>query len=167
MQNIEIKAEFPDLQLAKSRAESAGSVTHGTLHQIDTYFNVASGRLKLREINGNECQLIFYQRPDAAGPKTSAYQISPVPNPSTMKAVLTPALGVWKVVEKKRELYLHDEVRIHLDRVTGLGDFIELEGVVTQPELFDAIQRKVEDLMDHFGLSAENLVAGSYSDLLP
>ena len=38
-------------------------------------------------------------------------------------------LGVDVVVEKRRHLLLWETVRIHLDEVTGLGSFVELEAV--------------------------------------
>ncbi len=166
MENIEIKARFPDREKGIALAKSLGASDEGTLHQIDTYFNVNRGRLKLREIDGVEFQLIYYERPDEHGPKTSRYEIVPVSDPQAFKAVLDHAIGIWKVVEKKRELFLLDEVRIHLDRVTGLGDFLEFEGVIQSEEMRNATQAKVERLTHQFGLAPTDFVRGSYSDLI-
>ena len=44
-------------------------------------------------------------------------------------AALSETLGVDVVVEKRRHLLLWETVRIHLDEVTGLGSFLELEAV--------------------------------------
>ena len=44
-------------------------------------------------------------------------------------AALSETLGVDVVVEKRRHLLLWKTVRIHLDEVTGLGSFVELEAV--------------------------------------
>lgn len=44
-----------------------------------------------------------------------------------LKNVLSRALGVCGVVEKKRKLYMIDNTRVHIDSVQGLGDFMELE----------------------------------------
>ncbi len=166
MQNIEIKAAYPDSDAGKRRATEIGARYEATLLQIDTYFSVPHGRLKLREIDGGENQLIFYDRADSSGPKVSEYQICPVADAGLLKATLGPALGIWCVVEKQRDLYLYDEVRIHFDEVRGLGRFIELEGVVSgDANKFDA-RKKVEFLVAELGIPTSGLVEGSYSDLL-
>jgi adenylate cyclase, class 2 len=46
-----------------------------------------------------------------------------------LRAALSSALGIKVVVAKKRSLFLWNEVRIHLDEVKGLGNFIEFEAV--------------------------------------
>lgn len=166
MQNIEIKATFPDREKGIALAKSLGASDEGSLHQVDTYFNVQRGRLKLREINDIESQLIYYERPDEDGPKTSAYEIVSVPDPVALKAVLDQSIGIWKVVEKHRLLFLYDEVRIHLDRVIGLGDFLEFEGVLNGESSTDATRAKVEYLATAFALSPADLLSGSYSDLI-
>jgi len=165
MQNIEIKAKYPSPEKGIVLAKSLGASDEGILHQIDTYFNVDRGRLKLREINDSEFQLIHYERPDEDGPKTSSYSIVPVPDPQALKAVLGQAIGIWKVVEKRRQLFLYDEVRIHLDHVTGLGDFLEFEGVIQHDASKDATHAKVEWLVNQFGLTSQDLLSGSYSDM--
>jgi len=56
---IEIKASCPDPEQARMILSELKAEHKGTDHQIDTYFNVKEGRLKLRE--GNiENNLIFY-----------------------------------------------------------------------------------------------------------
>ena len=83
-----------------------------------------------------------------------------------LKSVLDQSIGIWKVVEKHRLLFLYDEVRIHLDRVIGLGDFLEFEGVLDHEAAYDAIQAKVEFLIEAFALSPSDLLSGSYSDFI-
>jgi len=43
------------------------------------------------------------------------------------QAALGLALGIKCVVRKRRMLYMIGQTRVHLDRVEGLGDFMELE----------------------------------------
>jgi len=167
MENIEIKAAYPDLDVARTVCENLGCRLEATLHQVDTYFSVARGRLKLREIAHQKSQLIYYQRPDQEGPKLSRYEIVAVQNPAELKTMLNLALGVWKVVEKQRELYLYDEVRIHLDRVKSLGNFLEFEGVVQNPGSKSATAEKVDLLISKFGIQPRQLISASYSDLSP
>lgn len=129
--NIEIKAKA-DLTLAEETAKALGTL-HEHLQQVDTFFNVPQGRMKLRSQNGRSV-LITYFRSDTSGPKHSSYTLCPVQDPDKMKEVLGGALGVKGVVEKDRKVYLVTwnkepalTARIHLDRVKGLGDYLEFE----------------------------------------
>ena len=167
MQNIELKALCDDLGTAKAIVEELGANFAGVLHQVDTYFKVSRGRLKLREINSSESQLIYYERPDDRGPKVSSYEIYPIQNPVDLKAILESALGIWRVIEKIRELYWLNGVRIHLDRVSGLGNFIEFEGIVQAADEKNKVETKVQKLIAAFNISAAARINGSYSDLVP
>ncbi len=166
MQNIEIKAKCEDLEQAENIAKKAGARFECLIHQRDTYFMIKKGRLKLREISPDVNQLIYYDRPNQAGPKTSEYYIYPVAAPEQLKKVLGTALGTWKTVEKERKIYLFDEVRIHLDAVKSLGNFLEFEGVVSPGSDKTKIRAKVDWLISQFGIRASDLIAASYSDLI-
>lgn len=164
MQNIEIKARFLDLSKAKLIAEKIGATFEGTQVQIDTYFNVKNGRLKLRESSTLGAQLIYYERPDESGLKKSEYHIYPVSNASQLKLILASALGVWRVVEKQREVYWLEEVRIHLDEVKNMGNFVEFEGVILEDCNEAKVRAKVESLISHFQIPKLDFINFSYSD---
>jgi adenylate cyclase class 2 len=70
------------------------------------------------------------------------------------------------VVEKQREIYLHHNVRIHLDRVAGLGDFLEFEAVMGPDDTPSGAQAMLDRLTRHFQIAESDLVSASYSDLL-
>ena len=166
MQNIEIKAKYEDLERGENIAKKIGAKFESSIHQLDTYFMVKKGRLKLREILSSVNQLIYYNRQNEAGPKTSEYYIYPVEVPEQLKKMLGAALGIWKTVEKERLVYLFDEVRIHLDKVKGLGTFLEFEGVVSPGTDKSKIGEKVEWLISQFEIRNEDLIEVSYSDLI-
>jgi adenylate cyclase, class 2 len=165
--NVEIKARSTDADKIREYLVSQGAELRGTDHQTDTYFNVPNGRLKLRE--GNiENNLIFYDRPDQAGPKQSAFQLVRVPDAAGLKQALASANGIKVVVEKIREIYFIKNVKFHIDEVPGLGSFVEIEaGNITAPEL-DAVQLKAQCdfYLAAFGIAEQDLVEVSYSDLL-
>ncbi len=127
--NLELKAVDHDPEATLAAALALGAEEEATLHQRDTYFFAVTGRLKLREAPPEPAQLIGYARPDRPGASVSAYEIAPVFDPATLGAVLAQTLGVRTVVEKRRRLLLWRGVRIHLDRVAGLGDFVEIEAI--------------------------------------
>ena len=166
MRNIELKARLTDWEAAREVAEAVATDRPGTEHQVDTYFHCRQGRLKLREIDGRSAQLVSYARADEPGPKPSDYVLVPVPDPEMLKAALTAALGVRCVVEKRREIFLHHNVRIHLDEVKGLGQFLEFEAVIG-PEEDEAIgHRRLEDLARRFSVAGADMLSGSYADMI-
>lgn len=161
--NIEIKARSADPERVRTVLRERKARFAGLDHQVDTYFRVAEGRLKLRE--GNiENALIYYRRPNQSGPKTSdvlLYASSP-----GLKDVLVAALGVLVKVEKRREIYYLANVKIHIDQVEGLGGFLEIEAAGDEDADRGALQEQCKDLMEAFGIRGVELVSESYSDLL-
>jgi adenylate cyclase class 2 len=135
------------------------------LAQRDTYFEVPRGRLKLREESGAVAQLIAYERPHLARSKESRYRLVDVPDPDELREALTAALGVTVVVSKERRLFTFQGVRIHLDRVDGLGDFIEFEGVAEDGDDPGRFAALLDELRASFGIGDRDLVPESYSDL--
>ena len=161
---IEFKARCADHDRIREELKRKNARFAGTDHQIDTYFRVPQGRLKLRE--GNiENSLVFYSRPNTAGAKESEVTLSAIPPGSEIKTVLSKALGVMIAVDKKREIYFVDNVKIHLDEVHELGKFLEVEAI-GKPEDRAKLQRQCDDFQDEFGVTIEDFVAVSYSDLL-
>jgi adenylate cyclase, class 2 len=165
MKNIEIKARCPDLDAVRRRLAEGGLMPVERMRQVDTYFTVPHGRLKLREVDGKPAELIQYNRPDAVAAHPSDYVIAPVVEPSALKDALTRALGIRGVVEKRRELYLWGQTRIHLDEVAGLGSFLELETVIAG-QTQAAAERECRAVQTALEIRKEELVSGSYADLL-
>ena len=164
--NLELKARDRDPTRSLTVCEELGAEDRGTLIQRDTYFEVPRGRLKLREEPDAPATLIAYERPDLAGNKESRYRLVEVPDPAGLRAALESVLGVTVVVEKTRRLFIHEGVRIHLDRVEELGDFIEFEGVATEHEDPARFEALLDSLRGSFGIRDEDLLRESYSDLL-
>lgn len=138
----------------------------GEDHQVDTYFNVAHGRLKLRE--GNiEHALIHYTRSNTAGAKQSdvlLYQHRP---DASLKSILTAALGIKVVVAKRRRIYFVDNVKLHFDEVSGLGTFLEVEAIDLDGTIGkDKLQQQCQYFAGLFGVNSADYVGQSYSDLL-
>lgn len=164
--NLELKARIDDLAQARRTAQQLATQPPVHLKQVDTYFHCRSGRLKLRETVGRPAQLIWYDRADQPSARISRYLLVEIPDAEATRDLLSAACGVRCVVKKRREVYLHRFVRIHLDQVETLGEFIEFEAML-QPEVdeLDA-QRVLDDLMQRFNLSQERLLDASYGDLL-
>jgi homotetrameric cytidine deaminase len=164
--NVELKAVDRDPQTTLTVALAAGAADHGTLVQRDTYFAVPHGRLKLREQEGSPAQLIAYERPDDPEVRLSRYHLIDVPDPATALAGLTATCGVRAVVSKRRRLLLWHNVRIHLDDVSGLGRFLELEAVAPPGADLGEERGKVDRLRELLDIRDGDLRRGSYADAL-
>ena len=168
--NIEIKARIESVEAVLPRARDVAGSEPEIIEQDDTFFSAPHGRLKLRQFADGSAELIHYQRPDTGEAKASDYVRVPVPEPAALREALTRGCGLLGRVRKRRWLLLARSgeftTRIHLDRVEGLGDFMELE-VVLRSEQSDAEGAVVaEDLMRELGLSNAPRLAGAYLDLL-
>jgi homotetrameric cytidine deaminase len=164
--NIEIKARDADPARTLELALGLGATDKGVISQRDTYFARARGRLKLREQEPGEDELIEYRRADEAGARTSSYRRVPVGAAAELREALDAALGTLVVVAKRRRLLLLDNVRIHLDEVEGLGSFMELEAVAAPDSDLAAEHDQVARLRGRLEIGDEALVGDSYSDLL-
>ena len=164
--NIEIKARLADRATVEAAAAALADGPGELIRQDDTCFGCAKGRLKLREFAPGHGELIFYQRPDAAGPKASHYDIAATDEPAALRRVLGQALGTAGRMRKERTLYLIGRTRVHLDRVEGLGDFVELEVVLAEGEAEASGLAEARRLMASLGIDETALIAGAYVDLL-
>ena len=164
--NIEIKARVDDLKKTRLLAEALSDSPPEVLVQEDVFFNVPAGRLKLRTINDSSSELIYYERSDETGPKSSSYILVAVPDPRLMRQLLTSALGVRGVIRKRRTLCMVGNTRIHLDEVEGLGDFLELEVVLSRGGSAEQGVEIARELMRKLQVSDASLLAGAYIDLL-
>jgi predicted adenylyl cyclase CyaB len=165
LKNIEIKARISDYEKVKRIVEKLCPVPIQTEQQEDTFFNAPNGRLKLRE-SDNQSEIIYYNRPNSFEPKQSDIAISFTDNPNTLKSVLSKSLGIRGVVNKLRIFYKYGQTRIHLDDVTGLGKFIELEVVLKSDQTSKDGETIAYKLMDKFGIKKTDLIDVAYIDLI-
>lgn len=179
--NVEIKAHLPEREAVEAIAARLEDGGVESLEQTDVYFRVPTGRLKLRIFAASalgsagpearcepvpEAELIQYHRPDALAPEVSTYQRVAVPDPSALRAALSAALGERVVVRKRRKVYLVGRTRIHIDRVEGLGDFLELEVVLRENEDQSVGEAEARALMQTLGVRSIHLIEAGYADLL-
>ncbi|MDA3856559.1 MAG: class IV adenylate cyclase [Candidatus Woesearchaeota archaeon] len=166
IQNFEIKAKSNNQNKIREILKSKNAEFKGTDHQIDTYFKVNFGRLKLRE--GNiENNLIHYNREDKEGPKQSKIILFKSAPDSTLKELLTKALGILVIVDKQREIYFIDNVKFHVDTVEDLGTFVEIEAIDKNETIGkNKLLKQCQFYLDLFQISKDDLISVSYSDLL-
>lgn len=164
---IEFKARCADPARARQIILGSDARFHGRDHQVDIYFRVPRGRLKLRE-GGIETNLIFYERPNDLGMKQSGVRIfKPYGKPDKLREALGAALGVQTVVDKQRDIYYDGNIKIHIDEVMGLGSFVEVEAIDRLGKIgIPRLQAQCYAYRVLLGVRDEDMVAESYCDLI-
>jgi predicted adenylyl cyclase CyaB len=165
MRNLEVKA-VGSLRAVRSRLRALkGAAPHARLRQTDWYFCVPTGRLKLRVVGGRrDGELIAYVRPDRAAARTSEFQRMPTPDAAGTRRLLDRMFGLRACVRKQREVWLYRNARIHLDKVEGLGCFVEIEVVVTDG--MKQARALMKELTAALGIGRDDLLARSYGELI-
>ncbi|OGJ12457.1 adenylate cyclase [Candidatus Pacearchaeota archaeon RBG_19FT_COMBO_34_9] len=164
--NIEIKARTSKQDEIRKILKKHNAEYIGTDSQINVYFNVKNGRLKLRK-GIIENYLIYYDRINQEGPKQSDIVLYKSNLESALEQILTKALGILIVVDKKREIYFIDNVKIHLDKVKGLKkDFVEIEAIDSEGDIGKKrLLKQCRYYMKLLGIEQKDLIDCSYSDM--
>ena len=164
MKNLEIKAEYRNHKELEKLLKRLGARVVESMRQIDTYFSIPTGRLKLREINKEKAELIYYQRGEKATERWSNYHLYSCVNPKELKSFLSKVFTTKVVVDKKRTLYYYRNARIHIDVVKHLGNFMEIEVEVKKGEI--QAEKLMKELLDYLKIPQRSFIKKSYSDLL-
>jgi adenylate cyclase class IV len=166
MQNIEFKAELRHgaLEAARRQLKLIDAERVGALRQLDTCYKLADGRLKKRESPGEPVEWIYYHRPNRVSPKMSNYTI--LTDEQARRRWGTKTLKVWLTVAKTREVWMIGEVRIHLDQVDDLGEFIEFQAMVSRSFDVKACHSAVAELRQIFLPLLGEPISVGYCDLM-
>jgi predicted adenylyl cyclase CyaB len=163
--NVEIKARTNKSAAIRNYLLNNGAEFKGVDEQIDTYFKVEVGRLKLRQAQ-IENNLIYYNRPDLAGPKQSDFDLLKVEDVEVLLNMLAKAIGIKVVVHKKREIYYIQNVKFHLDFLDGLGEFVEIEASNKfHPIETSKLREQCAYYVKEFEIEEGDLLNLSYSDM--
>jgi len=164
MQNVEYKCELRDPELARLLCARLGAVRAEETEQVDTYYRIPDGRLKGREADDMEVEYIFYHRANRLRPKLSHFTIYTREDAKRRFGELP--LPVWLVVRKHRVTWLYKNVRIHLDSVEHLGQFIEVEALVSPAHHAGQCHMLVDGIREKLRPATGEPIAGSYADLM-
>lgn len=164
---VELKAKVDSLEPIRRRLEALKAKHVGTFQQTDTYFDVPKGRLKLRLVNRETTQLIYYERENVPKPKRSDIFIMEIPESKAFTALLKKILKVKVTVKKTREIYWFENTQIHLDTVDSLRCYVEFERKTPNtPKEIERNTKRLSKLMKTLEIDPEDLEKLSYSDLV-
>ncbi|MHA1971616.1 MAG: class IV adenylate cyclase [Candidatus Hodarchaeales archaeon] len=169
--NIEFKAKCTDKSKQSKIRKillDKGADFKGEDHQIDTYFKVEKGRLKLRQ--GNiESALIYYERENTREPKQSDVTLYQVEHSQSdaLKNILSKVFDILVIVDKRREIFFIENVKFHIDTVANLGLFVEVEAIDIDGSIgVEKLRSQCNEYLKMFDLNEDDLITVSYSDLL-
>jgi predicted adenylyl cyclase CyaB len=163
LKNFEIKCRISNLSAIKEKLSSDRNYKYSVEKQRDIYYNVKSGRLKLRIINEKNSDLIYYNRKEKNSERVSNFVISSTLNFRELNFIMTEQFKVMVIVNKKREIFVKDNIRIHLDTVNKLGKFLEIEIMFKD---LNKAKKLMEELKEMLNLNSKDFIKSSYSDLL-
>jgi adenylate cyclase, class 2 len=164
--NFEFKARTNNLEQLEKKLLELNPKFIGEDNQTDTYFNVPTGRLKLRE--GNiENSLIYYERQNVADAKQSDILLyQHLPNPA-LKEILRKVHGIKVVVNKIRKIYFIENVKFHFDTIEELGTFVEVEAIDSTGQMgIEKLKEQCRRYAEFFEIESKDYVSLSYSDLI-
>lgn len=164
--NFEFKAKTNELDNLEKKLLGLNPKFIGEDNQTDTYFNVPTGRLKLRE--GNiENALIYYERQNTSGAKQSDILLYRHTPDKTLKDILIKLYGIKVIVEKKRKIYFIENVKFHFDTVGELGTFIEVESIDKDGNIgIEKLKEQCDKYAEFFNTKKEDFIDISYSDMI-
>lgn len=166
----EVKARVDDPEVARERLIEHGAEHQATVEQADVYFDHPSRSFAdtdeaLRVREQGERALLTYKGPKLDASTKSRRELETGLDDAAATRAMLEALGFTPqpTVSKRREVFALDEVTATLDRVEGLGTFVELERLVDPDEL-DAAREQLLDLAEELGF--DRLERASYLELV-
>lgn len=160
--NLEIKIELKNHKKVEDILKILNAPLVKVMNQKDVYYKKKGGLLKLR-IEDEGCTLIKYLRDEKGKDRWSDYELLTLIGNNPEK-YLKDILTIETVVEKKRILYMYDNTRVHLDKVKGLGYFLELETLMINGKA-DA-KKRFDFLVKTLQLDLSKELKMSYRDLM-
>jgi adenylate cyclase, class 2 len=166
LRNYEFKARARNLNSLEEKLLGLKPVFIGEDRQVDTYFNVPAGRLKLRE-GKIENALIYYERPDTPDAKQADIILYKHKPEKSLKDILSKVHGVKVVVEKTRKIYFIRNVKFHFDTINELGTFIEVEAIDETGQYdIEKLKEQCNSYFSFLGLENSDYINRSYSDMI-
>jgi predicted adenylyl cyclase CyaB len=105
----------------------------------------------------------MYDRKESKRKRVSNYLISETSDFKELDIILRTQFEVLIKVEKLRNVYLSNNVRVHIDIVKNLGKFLEIEIIYDN---FSHAVKQMAALVSTLGLDESRFIKVSYSDLL-
>ncbi|WP_424357444.1 class IV adenylate cyclase [Methanocella sp. MCL-LM] len=171
MIEVEIKAPAGRAELTR-KLNQLGAVFEKKVWQIDSYYNAphrdfkdTDEALRLRE-QGSRIYMTYKGKKLDPLSKTRKEVEVEVGDRDKMEDILI-SLGFRKTLDviKERQIYHYKNAEICLDRVEGLGEFVEVEAMAENQKEIVAKRDEVTAILRELGVTAD-LIRESYLEML-
>lgn len=169
---VELKIKVDSAAEVERVLLAAGASKFCEEKQVDTYFQHPSRdfretdeALRVRRTPGSAS--IAYKGPKLDTQAKTRVEVEvPVPDAEIAKELFR-RLGFTEIakVEKIRRIYALDDIRVYVDSVSGLGDFVELE-ISARPSDVRKAEEALLSLAKRLGLPLERSTRKSYLELI-
>lgn len=177
MLEVEVKIPIKQEEFA-GKLEELGFVSTKGKYEKDIYFNGnktdlrrEDKALRIRESRDLQTGTTTYEL-NYKGPKLDNISMTRSEVEFTVPSIeeaelMFNGLGFYEAgsVEKVRSYYNKGDLTCCIDKVTGLGDYLEIEIVTTKDKYDEAISR-IQKLLGEMGLSMEDTIRSSYLSML-
>jgi len=164
MQTLEFKAELRDHVAARATCLDHGAIAEPEQRQSDAHYPLLDGRLVRRERSDGPASWIYYHRKDGQSPAHA--NAAALDEAQAARRWGVGELAPWLTVTKRREHLRFDDLVVHLDRVDGLGRFLEIIVTIAPATDAEIARRRLDRLRTAVGPFLGEQVGCSYADLV-
>ncbi len=182
MLEVEVKASLSGVSISRlwDVVETEWGPCRAALRETDLYFNgndrdfrKSDEALRLRSLIDAETgqpveTVLTYKGPKQDSVSNTRLEYETSVGSGDIARKLLEALGYQAVftVDKIRREYVLDDITLCLDTVTGLGEFLELELLVSEQAQKEPAVARLLEMLAQLGVPQENLTQKSYLELL-
>ena len=175
MYEVEVKAKLKDRQAVMKKLDAFGCKFSEELHQVDHIFlpkdtpfpsPFKTPVLRVRKSND---KYFFTLKISQSGRQDSLERELEIMDGKMMMEIIN-LIGFEEFipVDKKRIKTKYKDMVIELDEVKELGEFIEVEKIVTHtdPEIRKNIQKELCEFLETIGVAKEDLLVNAKYDIM-
>lgn len=180
MIEVEMKLPVEDMEKLGTDLTGMGFQRGNRIREEDSYFDNSSGQIRLngeafrvrRETDidtGTSKSVMTYKGKKLNRLSMTRRELETGVEDAEICIQILQSLGfdiVPPMVIKTRQFLYRDDVTACLDRVEGLGDFLELEIIISEDENQDQALSRIETILKQLGYSHEDTTRTSYLTML-
>ena len=157
-----VKAKLKDIESIESILTDIDAKYIGLDLQTDHYFEIQKGKLKWRH-GTIENLITHYERVFKFGiERTIVYRYDLNPTGDQIKELKENHIEI-DVIRKERKIYLIDNVKVHIDKLSSGRQFIEIEAIDRSGKFSDnELIAQCHDLKLKLGIANQDLVQTGY-----
>lgn len=179
MIEVEVKLPVFDRESTEQRLSSMGFIREKLVRETDIYFNneirdfrKTDEALRIRSCDnlqtGESKAVITYKGPKLDNISMTRKELETEVGDADICGDILASVGFYPVfpVKKLRQYYYLETMTACVDQVEGLGDFLELEVIVSEEKDREEALSQIESLLEGMGRNMEETTRVSYLSML-